>query len=84
MQGGADRSSKSGGDNPPIAWLSVLSTTPPEKVVINEMTTVASVWTDAQFLGWRSIIRRRRRMTAENLTKTPPEVKGGRRGSLSL
>ena len=42
---------KTGGDNNPgIALLTVLGSAPPGKVVINEMTTVASVWTNAQFL----------------------------------
>src|SRR5262245_55963942 len=50
-QGGAAAVSKSGGDNPAGAWLSVLGNTPPAKAVINEMTTVASVWTNAQFLN---------------------------------
>src|SRR5262249_9420070 len=36
---------KGGGDNPAVALLSVLGNTPPSTVVINEMTTVASVWT---------------------------------------
>ena len=49
-QGGAAAVAKNGGDNPAIAWLSVLGNTPPAKAVINEMTTVASVWTNAQFL----------------------------------
>jgi hypothetical protein len=38
------------GNNPAIALLTVLGNTPPAKVVINEMTKVASVWTNAQFL----------------------------------
>jgi len=46
-QGGAATVSRSGGDNQAIAWLSVLGNTPPAKVVVNEMTTVASVWTTA-------------------------------------
>jgi hypothetical protein len=50
-QGGAATTSKNGGDNPAVAWLTVLGTEPPAKVVINEMTTVASVWTNAQFLN---------------------------------
>jgi hypothetical protein len=42
---------KTGGDNnPAIALLTVLGSARPGKVVINEMTTVASVWTNAQFL----------------------------------
>ena len=40
-----------GGDNPVVIWLAVLGNTPPAKVIINEMTTVASVWTNAQFLN---------------------------------
>ena len=41
---------RGGGDNPAIALLAVLGSKPPAHVVINEMTTVASVWTNAQFL----------------------------------
>ena len=42
-----------GGNNPAIALLVVVGSKPPGNVVINEMTTVASVWTNAQFLdGW--------------------------------
>ena len=42
---------KTGSDNnPAIALLTVLGSARPGKVVINEMTTVASVWTNAQFL----------------------------------
>ena len=39
-----------GGNNSAIALLTVVGSTFPAKVVINEMTTVASVWTHAQFL----------------------------------
>ncbi len=41
--------------NPAIALLTVLGSDPPAKVVINEMTTVASVWTHAQFLEGSAI-----------------------------
>jgi hypothetical protein len=41
---------KGGGDNPAIALISVLGKKLPAKVTINEFTTVASVWTNAQFL----------------------------------
>ena len=41
---------KGSGNNPAVAFLSVLGNTPIGTVVINEMTTVASVWTHAQFL----------------------------------
>jgi DNA-binding beta-propeller fold protein YncE len=43
------------GDNPAIALMTVLGRKPPAKVVINEMTTVASVWTHAQFLDGSAI-----------------------------
>ena len=46
---------KGSGNNPGIALLSVLGKTPPDKVVINEMTTVASVWTNNQFLDGTAI-----------------------------
>jgi hypothetical protein len=49
-KGGEAAVSKGGGDNPAITLLSVLGNTPPSQVVLNEMTTVASVWTHAQFL----------------------------------
>ena len=48
--GGVPKASKAGGDNPAIALLAVVGSNPPANVVINEMTTVASVWTSAQFL----------------------------------
>src|SRR3974390_2997943 len=38
-----------GGDNPAIGLIAVLGGKPPAHVVLNEMTTVASVWTSAQF-----------------------------------
>ena len=49
-KGGTALANKGSGDNPRIAFLSVLGSKPPERVVVNEMTTVASVWTHAQFL----------------------------------
>ena len=42
-------------ENPAIVVMSVLGTNLPEGVVINEMTTVASVWTYAQFLDGTTI-----------------------------
>jgi len=39
------------GDNPAIALLAVLGNRAPERVTISEFTTVASVWTNAQFLN---------------------------------
>ena len=54
-KGGATTVNNSGGNNPAIALLTVLGNTPPANVVINEMTTVASVWTNAQFLDGTAI-----------------------------
>ena len=54
-KGGEAAVNKGSGDNPAIALLSVLGNTPPSTVVVNEMTTVASVWTNAQFLDGDSI-----------------------------
>jgi hypothetical protein len=44
-KGGEPTINKGAGDNPAIAFLTVLGAKPPTKVTINEMTTVASVWT---------------------------------------
>ena len=49
-KGGVATVNKDSSDNPAIALLTVLGNKPPSSVVINEMTTVASVWTNAQFL----------------------------------
>ena len=49
-KGGEPNAHKGGGDNRYIAMLSVIGPTPPAHVTINEFTTVASVWTNAQFL----------------------------------
>src|SRR5215469_3439121 len=54
-KGGEATVSKGSGDNPAIALLSVLGNTPPTMIVVNEMTTVASVWTHAQFLDGAAI-----------------------------
>ena len=54
-KGGETTVRKGVGDNPAIALLAVLGSKPPAKVVINEMTTVASVWTHAQFLEGAAI-----------------------------
>jgi len=37
-------------NNPELAFLAVLGATPPKNITVNEFTTVASVWTNAQFL----------------------------------
>ena len=50
-KGGRPSASAAGGDNPAIALMTVIGSTVPTNVVVNEMTTVASVWTHAQFLN---------------------------------
>src|SRR5262245_6000310 len=50
-KGGEAAVNKGAGDNPAAALLAVLGNAPPVKVVINELTTVAAVWTHAQFLN---------------------------------
>jgi len=54
-QGGTPAANQGGGDNPAIALLTVVGNKPPATVTINEMTTVASVWTHAQFLEGTAI-----------------------------
>src|SRR5262249_49927942 len=54
-KGGEAAVNKGAGDNPAAALLAVLGNTPPAKVLVNEMTTVASVWTHAQFLNGAAI-----------------------------
>ena len=49
-RGGRPTARKGAGANPAIALLAVLGNRPLATVTINEMTTVASVWTHAQFL----------------------------------
>ena len=48
--GGVPAANKTAGNNPAILLLTVVGSKPPTKVVINEMTTVASVVTHAQFI----------------------------------
>jgi hypothetical protein len=50
-KGGRPSVNQASGDNPALTMISVLGYTPPPRVVVNEMTTVASVWTHAQFLS---------------------------------
>ncbi len=54
-KGGQALVSRGAGDNPAIALLSILGNSPPSTVVINEMTTVASVWTHNQFIDGTAI-----------------------------
>jgi hypothetical protein len=48
--GGIPKVQKSSADNPAIALLTVIGNKLPGKVIINEFTTIASVWTNTQFL----------------------------------
>ncbi len=48
--GGVLKANPGTANNRAIALMTVMGGEPPAKVVINEMTTVASVWTNAQFL----------------------------------
>ena len=54
--GGAPSVGKAGGDNKALVFLSVLGGKPPAAAVVNEFTTVASVWTAAQFLDGSAIM----------------------------
>ena len=54
-QGGRPQAKKAGGRNPAISLMAVIGGAPPSNVVVNEMTTVASVWTHAQFLDGTAI-----------------------------
>jgi hypothetical protein len=48
--GGVPAVNKAAGNNPAIALLSVVGSTPPARVVINEFTTIASVVTHGQLI----------------------------------
>ncbi|MGE3869825.1 MAG: hypothetical protein AB7F51_09960, partial [Pseudorhodoplanes sp.] len=50
-RGGEPKIGASQGANPAIALMAMLGTAAPKEVTINELTTVASVWTGAQFLN---------------------------------
>jgi hypothetical protein len=54
-QGGKSAADKTGGDNDGVALMTVLGSEPPASVVINEVTTIASVWTHAQFVDGAAI-----------------------------
>ena len=53
--GGTLAVNKAGGNNPALELLAVLGGTPPSKVVVNELTTVASAFTNARFINGGSI-----------------------------
>jgi hypothetical protein len=54
-KGGTPAASKIGGANSAIALMSVVGAKPPPTVTINEMTTIASIWTHAQFIDAAAI-----------------------------
>ena len=54
-KGGRSSANTTGADNPAIALVSVLGSATPPNVVVNEMTTVASVWTHTQFVDGDAI-----------------------------
>src|SRR5215467_12283906 len=54
-KGGTPATNKAGGDNPAIALIEVVGAKPPTTVTINELTTVASVWTHNQFIDGTAI-----------------------------
>ena len=53
--GGVAEASKAGRDDPEIVLLSMLGSKPPEQVVVNELTTVASAFAAARFIRGESI-----------------------------
>ena len=52
-KGGTPKAAADKKPNDAIALLAVLGGTPPKRITVNEFTTVASVWTCAQFLEAR-------------------------------
>jgi hypothetical protein len=54
-KGGKPTANKASGDNPAIALMTMLGNKPPAMVTINELTTVASVFTSARFINGESI-----------------------------
>jgi hypothetical protein len=54
-KGGRSTIDKSGADNPAIALLTVVGNKGAAAVIINEFTTIASVWTHAQFIDGTAI-----------------------------
>jgi hypothetical protein len=53
--GGTAKAKQGSEDNPAIVLLSVLGDEPPDRVVVNELTTVASAFTAARFINGTSI-----------------------------
>jgi hypothetical protein len=53
--GGIPARDEAGGNNPAIVLLAVVGGKPPARVVVNEFTTIASVWTHAQLIDGMTI-----------------------------
>jgi hypothetical protein len=53
--GGTPAANKAAGNNPGLSFISVLGTNPPGQITVNEFTTIASVWTNAQFITGTAI-----------------------------
>jgi hypothetical protein len=53
--GGVPKASKAASENPAVVLLAVVGSKPPEHVVVNELTTVASAYTAARFIHDGSI-----------------------------
>ena len=53
--GGQAKAAEASGDNSAIMLMTVLGNRPPARVTINELTTIASVWTHAPFLAGSDI-----------------------------
>ena len=54
-EGGEAQQAATKGPNPAISLMATLGPKPPEQVTINELSTVASVWTAAQFLNGNAL-----------------------------
>ena len=54
-KGGQPTAAKGGGDNPTIALMTLLGTSRPKTVTVNELTTVASAFTAARFINGETI-----------------------------
>ncbi len=53
--GGRSAADVTPGSNPAIVLISILGPNPPSHVTVNELTTIASVWTNAQFLNGQAL-----------------------------
>ena len=70
--GGMPTKGKVGDNNPTIALLSVLGNKPPAKVVVNELTTVASAFTAARFINGRIDLRESTRPSDRSRKRSEP------------